>query len=75
MYQLFSITFASLFPIAAITYSLMYGINNKKKVRLIDVSKQGHNLENPIITTKFRSSSIGSLLDYAEQLDEDEIDY
>ncbi|CDW88277.1 UNKNOWN [Stylonychia lemnae] len=36
LHQLFVIILGSLFPIGSITYSLMNGINNKKKVRMRD---------------------------------------
>jgi len=36
LYQMIVITIASLFPVAAIVYSLNYAITNKKRVRNID---------------------------------------
>lgn len=78
VYQIFSITFASLFPIAAITYSLMYGINNKKKIntrqKLTQISEMGGGTG----SNKFRTTSMGSVLDFVDQLadeaDDDEDD-
>ena len=67
-YQGFSITFASLAPVAAITYSLLYGISTKKKVIMIDTKRTK---TDP--TLKQRSYSIGSLEDYAELLEGEEV--
>ena len=70
MYQGFIITFASLAPVAAITYSLLYGISTKKKVIMID-TKRSHGEQR----AKPRSYSIGSLDDYADLLEgEDEFE-
>jgi hypothetical protein len=70
MYQLISITLASLFPVAAIVYSLNYGMSNKKRIKLIDRKLQ--KVSNLGETTQERTSSISSLLDYAEKLGCDE---
>jgi hypothetical protein len=67
MYQIFSITFASLFPIAAITYSLMYGINNKKKIntrqKMTQISEMGGGTGS---NKQFRTTSLGLVLDYVD---------
>ena len=67
IFQCVSMTFASLLPVAAITYSLLYGISTKKKVILIDTKRSQGELR-----AKPRSYSIGSLDDYTELLEEED---
>jgi len=62
---------ASMAPVAAITYSLLYGISTKRKVITIDTKRS--RTEN-FGGAKHKSSySIGSLDEYAELLDDDNV--
>jgi hypothetical protein len=61
---------ASMAPVAAITYSLLYGISTKRKVITIDTKRS----RTDNFGGKHKSSySIGSLDDYAELLDDDNV--
>ena len=61
---------ASMAPVAAITYSLLYGISTKQKVITIDSKR----LRSEHFSPKKESSySIGSLEEYAELLDDETV--
>ena len=65
-YQCISITFASLAPAAAITYSLLYGISTKQKVITIDAK-----CSRSMIAKNKDTHSMSSLDEYAELLEDD----